>query len=90
MFRPCAPLGPIIERWTNSQLFLAEVLNLAYTPTLPNSNLNPNPNPTLTLTLTPIPINPNPNAQPYNPNPNPNSDPNPDHRCRPARRRCCR
>ena len=29
MLRPCAPLGPIIERWTNSQLLLAEVLNLA-------------------------------------------------------------
>lgn len=25
--RPCAPLGPIIERWTSSQLLLAEVLN---------------------------------------------------------------
>ena len=46
MLRSCAPLGPIIERWTNSQLLLAEVLNLAYIPTLPNSN------PTLTLTQT--------------------------------------
>ena len=27
MPRSCAPLGPIIERWTSSQLLLAEVLN---------------------------------------------------------------
>ena len=39
--RPCAPLGPIIERWTNSQLLLAEVPTYLYNPDL-----------TLTLTLT--------------------------------------